>query len=492
MTNLKTDVSGINRKLQSISSVLEVLVGNKQDCPRLIIVLPKDGNRYLQMLKNPVDVALFKSSMIVKFVCPITYKVIDDYEVEIKDAREFVKKYGPILLISIRILQVGMTVGKLLGLPLPSADLFPVSELKSIMALNNSNNVHDKLTTLALNKMSDVINQQIDQSLKTFSTQLDPFLNPTEDGFNNMQINKSLQTITDANYKEFHKLLTKNYTMDLANELRGKMSRLCGGDGFVEWVSIAGEDEWYNKHGRLDDPTTTTAKGVITSSMAAPIDDIKSWLVDKLVAKKMSKENADDACNKLISQDITTADIFIGCDESDMTKDFLKQIGISTVGIRSAILDIHKNERSMLGHTSDDKSPSDNKKSYADAERVLKLEAELEMMKKRVPIHDDKIKTRNYNVSVDVGNGQQQLKQNQKEQYLNSPNQQMNDDADELAQRMEKMEKEVYGNQEAFKIIHEEIEKIHEDRRGSSPSRSDQGMQQTNVNNNAAQCCTVS
>ena len=63
-------------------------------------------------------------------------------------------------------LQVGMTVGKLLGLPLPSANLFPVSELKSIMALNNSNNVQDKLTTLALNKnkMSDVINQPIDQS----------------------------------------------------------------------------------------------------------------------------------------------------------------------------------------------------------------------------------------------------------------------------------------------------------------------------------------
>jgi len=210
----------------------------------------------------------------------------------------------------------------------------------------------------------------------------------------------------------------------------------------------------------------------------------KSWLVDKLVAKKISKENAIDACNKLISQEITTSDIFISCDESEMTIDFLKQIGISTVGIRSAILDIHKNERSMLGHTSDDKSPSDKKKSYADAERVLKLEAELEMMKKRVPIHDDKIKISNYNVIVDVGNGQQQLMQIKKEQHPN--------DADELVQRMDKVEKEVYGNQETFKIIHEEFEKIHEDRRGSSPSRSDQGVQQTNGTNNAAQCCTVS
>ncbi len=122
-------------------------------------------------------------------------------------------------------------------------------------------------------------------------------------------------------------------------------------------------------------------------------------------------------------------------------------------------------------------------KSYA--ERVKKLQAELEMIKKRVPIHDDKIKTSYYNVSVDVGNGQQQLKQNQKEQHLN--------DANMLAQRMEKVENELFVNQDAFnRDIHQEVEKIHEDRRGSSPSRSDQGVQQTNDTNNTAQCCTVS
>ena len=57
-SNLETDINGINRKLQSISSVLEVLVGIKGDCPRLIFILPKDGNRYLKMLISPVDVAL--------------------------------------------------------------------------------------------------------------------------------------------------------------------------------------------------------------------------------------------------------------------------------------------------------------------------------------------------------------------------------------------------------------------------------------------------
>ena len=62
-------------------------------------------------------------------------------------------------------------------------------------------------------------------------------------------------------------------------------------------------------------------------------------------------------------------------------------------------------------------------------------------MKKRVSIKEDKIKSNDYNVSVDVGNDQQQPKQNKKEQHLKSSNQQINDDAAELAQRMEKVEK---------------------------------------------------
>ena len=41
--------------------------------------------------------------------------------------------------------------------------------------------------------------------------------------------------------------------------------------------------------------------------------------------------------------DITSSSVdkFIGCPESDLTNDFLKQIGISALGVRSAILDVY-------------------------------------------------------------------------------------------------------------------------------------------------------
>ena len=51
-------------------------------------------------------------------------------------------------------------------------------------------------------------------------------------------------TFYNCNYKEFYKLLINKYRIDLTNELRMKMSRLCGGDGYVEWVSVAGDQTW--------------------------------------------------------------------------------------------------------------------------------------------------------------------------------------------------------------------------------------------------------
>jgi len=93
-----------------------------------------------------------------------------------------------------------------------------------------------------------------------------------------------------------------------------------------------------------------------------------------------------------------------------------------------------------------------------------------------------------------VGNGQQQLKQNQRDQHLNgSPNQQMNDSAD-LSKRVKDLEKELYVNQDAFnRTLHQEVEKINEDDRRRSPSTTTtdhHGVQKTNAN--AAQCCTLS
>ena len=98
--------------------------------------------------------------------------------------------------------------------------------------------------------------------------------------------------------------------------------------------------------------------------------------------------------------------------------------------------------RNILGGGDDLSSAPTDYKSYSDEERLMKLEVESENTKKRIPINDEKIESTEYNVSDDFDNSQQQSKQNQKDQFLDSANQQMNDYSADLAQRLEKVKKE--------------------------------------------------
>ena len=90
--------------------------------------------------------------------------------------------------------------------------------------------------------------------------------------------------------------------------------------------------------------------------------------------------------------------------------------------------------RSILGGGDDLSSAPTDYKSYFDEERSN--------TKKRIPINDEKVESTKYNVSDDFDNSQQQSKQNQKGQFLDSANQQMNDNSADLAQRLEKVKKE--------------------------------------------------
>ena len=100
-------------------------------------------------------------------------------------------------------------------------------------------------------------------------------------------------------------------------------------------------------------------------------------------------------------------------------------------------------ERSLLSGGYNLLSVPTDYKPYSDEERLMKLEAELENAKKRIPINNEKIKSTEYNVIDDFDNSQQQSKQNQKDQLLDSANQQMNDNSAALAQLLEKVKKEL-------------------------------------------------
>ena len=102
--------------------------------------------------------------------------------------------------------------------------------------------------------------------------------------------------------------------------------------------------------------------------------------------------------------------------------------------VMSELSDDYFDDSRILGGGDDLSSVSTDYKSYSDEERSN--------TKKRIPINDEKVESTKYNVSDDFDNSQQQSKQNQKGQFLDSANQQMNDNSADLAQRLEKVKKE--------------------------------------------------
>jgi serine/threonine protein kinase len=61
----------------------------------------------------------------VYFVCPVTLKCSDEYY-ELTMPRDWVKKYGPALGISLTVLQVACGVGRLTGFPIPNINDIPM------------------------------------------------------------------------------------------------------------------------------------------------------------------------------------------------------------------------------------------------------------------------------------------------------------------------------------------------------------------------------
>ena len=103
-------------------SVLNVLVGKQQECPQLIWLYPV-GKSVWRWLKDPAGMLLSNLWMMV-FVCPVTLKMVPcgpkGVGYELKNPKKWVKKFGPAILVTIKILQTALLAGRLLGIPVPS------------------------------------------------------------------------------------------------------------------------------------------------------------------------------------------------------------------------------------------------------------------------------------------------------------------------------------------------------------------------------------
>jgi hypothetical protein len=153
---------------------------------------------------------------------------------EIKNPKEWIKRWGPAIIMTITILKVALITGKCLGIPLPS---IPENIIDS-----NFIQANRAITKIA----QGLLDQQI---LDGVCYELAKVLRDDISNENNRKdyINQMIPNlVTDDAYHAIRTFLTTGENAHLGSidsQLYNKMKRIKM-NGSLEWVSLEGEKQW--------------------------------------------------------------------------------------------------------------------------------------------------------------------------------------------------------------------------------------------------------
>ena len=190
------------------SAVLEALVGKREECPRLIWLYPK--KRSLRAwLSDPAGM-LLSDTLMMMVVCPQTLKVVpcgpDGLGWEIKKPKEWLKKWGPALLITLQILQIALALGRFLALPFP----IPSVPSKASLGLDSTTSrfgpCSNALAKASLEALWGVVSDVgVEEGLEWGQEALDTGL---QEDIEAVSANSKPMRLTDEAYVSIHTFLT--------------------------------------------------------------------------------------------------------------------------------------------------------------------------------------------------------------------------------------------------------------------------------------------
>ncbi|CAJ1967779.1 unnamed protein product [Cylindrotheca closterium] len=119
---------------ETANALLKGIVQGKKAQPKFLVILPaaeqdnhqeKQFSRFLSTLSKIKNASSLTTKARLCFICPISLQPVVGTDgkaigYDIKLAKDWIKKYGPAILIGLKIVQVGLAVGRGFGLPLPS------------------------------------------------------------------------------------------------------------------------------------------------------------------------------------------------------------------------------------------------------------------------------------------------------------------------------------------------------------------------------------
>ena len=158
---LLRDRRSLNSWLDSLAKIVNILVNKSEECPRLIWFYLKDPSCKV-WLNDPMKFLLSDRLMLV-FVCPVTFKIVncgpngDGWKV--RNLKGWVEKWGPAIVVSLKVLNFAMKAGRVLSLPLPNIALDEVIDDKLIC------NSLNKLAGAFTSTLKDSVNGDVESSI---------------------------------------------------------------------------------------------------------------------------------------------------------------------------------------------------------------------------------------------------------------------------------------------------------------------------------------
>ena len=396
MNSAVSDLRQLSYAVQAHESVLDTLVNKTKECPSLAILLP--CKRSWKDWLSPT--VLTQNKFMLTFLCPVSLCVVEfgpkGLGMEVAAPKEWVKKWGPALLVTLKVLHVAVAAGRVLGVPLPS--------LPSSDSLGLSSGKDGFLKDFMASSWNQIASQcSVDDSLDKAQSQLKSSLDATIPPLESASPDtvKALKH-TDEAYKAIHAYLCSFGPVE--DQFRGKMSREKY-RGQVDWISVQMVQRWREQIDQRAQPaavstTTSSSTTYVSSYFHPPLTGIVvesgndgattepvlfPWLVEKLEqSTKMKRADIVKCVNVLVQEGIDDELVFADIPPERFDISYLDKIGITSLGVQQRLLQIHKSlveQRPAKGASSSSTAGSlknDNKiVDAADAREVAALKLEV-------------------------------------------------------------------------------------------------------------------
>jgi len=380
-------VSSLSHMVHAHDVVLDIMVTKTKECPSLVMLIPCK-----KAWKNCISPTTFtQDKFMLTFICPVSLCVVEcgpkGLGWEVAEPKKWVKKWGPALLVTLKVLQVAAVAGRVLGLPIPC---LPTADNLGL-GLDTDSKLISNFMTSSWSHITFIVEAGLDGASSVLSKSSIPSLEAATPSH-------ALLKCSDEAYKAVHSFVRQFGAIE--DLLRGKMSREMYGP-HVEWVSTGMIDIWKEQ---LKFKEQESAKALVAPPIpvisATFYDDFQlppippdtsfqastsaefPWLAYELSKfAKLSHVDIVNVIRALVNDGINDKEVMSGISTDKFTDKYLDSIGITKLGEQQHLLRIHKE---LQGDKESDQVHQSSLKDVASAKKVRELESELQKMKTRL------------------------------------------------------------------------------------------------------------